>query len=138
MGDQERQGNEGSCMKAIKGEDGQKGEASDTGERGELDERNIAVQGDAERVPGKASEDMSPQDFERHPSGRRDARGGKIVPGTEPDRAKRVMVVVARGGDDKHNPGPDGRIEGEVEAEIQAEVQVVEKVELEEEEEEEV
>jgi hypothetical protein len=27
------------------------------------------------------------------------------------------MVVVARGGDDKHNPGPDGRIEGEVEAE---------------------
>ena len=99
-----------------RGHHGEKGNSAHAGERTQLDERDIAVQGNAEGVPSETGEDRAAQLLQGDPSRRGDGRRRKIAPRTEPDRSEAVRVL-ARGGRDPDDAGPDRRINGQVKAE---------------------
>jgi hypothetical protein len=98
-----------------RGHDGEEGKSARARERRKLKERDIPVQGDAERIPAEPGEDVASEKFQRHPGGGGQRGGGEVAPGTEPDRPERIRIL-PRGGDYPDDSGPHGGVEREIEA----------------------
>ena len=62
------------------GQDGKEGKPADAGQGRKLDERDIPMQCDAERVPTEAGEHVAAEEFQSDPGGRGDQPGAQVPP----------------------------------------------------------